>query len=109
MKFKSSVRMDVLTPQMVLGAMMVQIALQKEDIEMIITSISDGTHSKNSLHYVGNAIDIRTRHVPSWKHSDMVSAIKGGLGQHFDVVLESDHIHIEYDPKGKPDGRSSIA
>lgn len=65
--------------------------------QMTITSGNDGVHMENSKHYRNEAIDIRRR--------DMINAMKTAkiikyvLGNNYDVILESDHIHIEYDPK----------
>lgn len=33
--------------------------------ELTITSIYDGVHSKNSKHYTGNAVDVRSKNFPS--------------------------------------------
>jgi len=63
-----------------------------------ITSGRDGDHSTNSLHYLGRALDLRTRDLPSWKVGPLVAALKLALGDDFDVVLEKDHIHLELDP-----------
>lgn len=65
---------------------------------MTITSGRDGVHSKNSKHYTGDAIDIRTRDMSDVKK--VYAMLKENVDDKlFDVVLESDHIHIEYDPK----------
>ena len=62
---------------------------------MTITSARDGKHSQNSLHYIGNAIDIRSRDM---NNSDRVCYfIRMSLGKDFDIIKEKDHIHIEYD------------
>lgn len=66
--------------------------------ELVVTSISDGTHSVNSFHYKGRAFDCRTRYFTKDEQKDVVSDLKSALGDDFDVVLESDHIHVEYDP-----------
>ena len=64
---------------------------------MTITSARDGVHMKNSLHYKGCAIDIRSR--------DMVNPLlvsqklNSTLGAYFYAFYEKDHIHIEYDKK----------
>lgn len=62
-----------------------------------ITSGVDGNHKIGSKHYSGDALDWRTfdypGSVPVW-----VKRIQQKLGGDFDVVIESDHIHIEYDP-----------
>jgi hypothetical protein len=60
----------------------------------------NATHRTESLHYSGFAEDYRTRDVPPSKLADMVADVRARLGSDYDVVLESDHLHIEYDPKG---------
>ena len=64
----------------------------------IITSGSEGEHQPGSLHYVGKAIDLRTRDLPSLKVVQLVYALRAWLGEDFDVIDEGDHIHVEYDP-----------
>lgn len=65
----------------------------------VITSGSDGKHGPNSLHYSGQALDLRTNNLPPQAVQSIVDRLKEALGAQFDVVLESDHIHIEFDPK----------
>ena len=63
--------------------------------ELVITSTYEGNHSEGSLHYCDEAVDIR-----SWQKARKVrDEIKRRLGKDYDVIYESDHIHIEYDPK----------
>lgn len=74
----------------------------KAGYDCIVTSIVDGRHSANSLHYrdgKGRAVDFRTRHLPDQETKEAITrAISDALGPEFDVVLESDHVHVEYDP-----------
>ena len=52
---------------------------------------------KNSLHYKGCAVDIRSRDM---LNPLLVSqGLNNILGPDFDVIFEGDHIHIEYDKK----------
>jgi len=73
---------------------------QLAGVELVITSGRDGEHQKNSLHHVGCAVDIRIRRLtPAGKrrlcqHLKLLLDARG-----YDVVLESDHLHIEWDPK----------
>lgn len=60
--------------------------------DVFCTSIRDGNHGAGSMHYIGQAFDIRPLGVS-------VSEIKQILGKDFDVVDEFNHIHIEFDPK----------
>jgi hypothetical protein len=69
----------------------------------------DHIHHYMSLHYKdntptgqGRAIDLRTWDVGMKAVQDkFVAAAKATLGPDYDVVVEKDHIHVEYDPKGR--------
>ena len=67
--------------------------------ECIITSARDGEHKPGSKHFSGEAIDIRINDLPRDKINVLYGFIKNSMEKDFDIVLESDHIHIEYDPK----------
>ena len=65
--------------------------------EAILTSTYEGSHSPSSLHHADLAIDVRRY---SEKISErIIEKLKTDLGPNYDAVFESDHIHIEYDPK----------
>jgi hypothetical protein len=71
--------------------------------DLMITSLLDGVHSTNSLHYKGLAVDLRT------KGTGLAQRLFDGVRKAlpstlYDVILENkdqenEHIHIEYDPK----------
>lgn len=67
----------------------------------VVTSGRDGQHSAKSKHYEKpcQALDFRTHTVPVPKQIKIRAEIKAALGRDFDVVLESDHLHVEHDPK----------
>ena len=67
--------------------------------DAIITSGQDGVHGKGSLHASGNALDFRTRHVSRTIAEKVVDRMRKILGKGYDIVLEKDHIHGEWDPK----------
>jgi RHS repeat-associated protein len=68
--------------------------------DAVVTYGQNGRHKPGSLHYTGNAIDLRTRDLSRADLSSITSLLQGYLGDNFDVLNEGDHIHIEYDPKG---------
>lgn len=109
MRLKEGVKLDKLTPQMALGAIIAMKVFQEiTGAEAILTSVSEGRHSEKSLHYSGCAIDLRTKNIVGMNREGMCKVvtrqIADNLGANFDVILESlgkanEHIHIEYDPK----------
>jgi len=67
--------------------------------EPIITSANDGQHMVGSFHFVGKAIDLRTRNLSNSEARVILRELKLRLGTGYDIILESDHLHLEYDPK----------
>lgn len=74
----------------------VQSVLIQHNQELVITSTYEGTHGEGSLHYSNDAVDVR---VPDKYGITAKRDLKIGLGKDYDVVLERDHIHVEWDPK----------
>lgn len=81
---------------------------QANGVTLFITSGTEGhpgdrVHKKTSKHYTGEAFDCRIRNIPNGHQAvvNIYNAIRRVLGPDFDVILEKDHIHVEYDPKTK--------
>ena len=71
-----------------------------DNYQVTITSAKDGVHSPGSLHYVGLAVDIRTKDMKDISLSvKWLDKFLNVNGKKFDVVFEIDHIHIELDEK----------
>ncbi len=106
MKTKENVTIDKLDKKLKEKLMFIEWickTIEGEKYEITITSANDGKHMTNSLHYKNKAVDLRTRDMKNakvcgWK-------IKQYLGKDFDVILEKDHLHIEYEPKKKKGGK----
>lgn len=103
MAIKAGADLRGLKPQMAVAyTIAAMVYLHKTGLPCVITSGTDGKHGPNSLHYRGLALDLRTRHLPVDQVHPVYLAIKQALGDQFDVVLESDHLHLEFDPKEAP-------
>lgn len=97
---KAGVRLSGMRPEILLAAVAAERVYEKAGFECVVTSCVDGKHMAGSLHYKGAAIDLRTKHVPhALELKQIVGRIKECLGPDFDVVLEQDHLHIEFDAK----------
>ena len=64
--------------------------------DVYVTSIREGTHGIGSFHPAGRAFDIRWP--PGANVQAVLKILRKALGDDFDVVGESNHIHIEYQP-----------
>ena len=111
MIFKDDVRMiaDTLEEKANLGLLSLGLLIVDSvykyltDREVTITSISDGRHKRKSAHWDGRAADLR---LPSWYGDEFKrfnitvrDALAERLGPQWDVILEGNHFHMEFDPK----------
>jgi len=67
--------------------------------DLVVTSLTDGVHMQGSLHGKGLAVDLRIWNLAGEDVQKVVEDLVVTLDLGYDVVLESDHIHIEYDIK----------
>ena len=98
MTIKPGVSLTGLRTETLAGLMIADQVFADLSEQLTITSCTDGNHSRGSLHYVGLAFDARTRNLTNTPDA-VASRLRGSLGGEFDVVLESDHIHVEFQPK----------
>lgn len=68
-------------------------------IQPTITSANDGKHMDGSLHYKNLAWDLRTRNLEEDQVAKILTSLQSSLGIGWDVVQETDHIHVEFDQK----------
>ncbi len=99
MRLKAGVRVLGTRPETILAMQAAADVLRHHDVELVITSVTDGRHSRGSAHYAGNAFDFRTRHMAQGLPARVKTELVRALGGDYDVVLEATHIHVEYDPK----------
>lgn len=101
MRLKPGVSLKGVQPQTAIAMFVVDGVYKRvAGIEMTITACTDGVHKEGSLHYVGLAFDSRTRDVPADKLDLLLDEIRAALGgMEFDVVMEVDHLHCEFQPK----------
>lgn len=93
---KPGVRCFGVRPEVVLALHIAQHIYEAFDFDFVVTSLVEGTHTRASLHYTGCAADLR---LPPSRAVEVVAALQSALGDDFDVVLEGDHVHMEFQPK----------
>lgn len=105
MRIKASASIQGLKAELLLGLIVVCSVFDKYKVELIVTEVTGGQHKHESLHYVGLAADIRSKHIDSDALKDVLLAeCREALGRDFDMILESlgkeqEHYHLEFDPK----------
>ncbi len=95
---KTGVRVLGVRAEVVLAFMIMEKVYEKHGVEFVITSVMEGTHKRASLHYSGCAGDLRRPPLDEIA-SAIVNDGKIALGDDYDVILEGDHIHVEFQPK----------
>lgn len=96
---KPGVRITGMRPEILLAAVAAVEVYREAGHDLTITACLDGKHTTGSLHYAGAAINIRTRDLAPADVQTVLAQIKACVGNDFDVLLETDHIHIEFQPK----------
>ncbi len=96
---KSGVKAAGIQPEIVLATQEAREVWRDFKADLIITSLKDGEHKQGSLHYKGLAVDLRTWNLLPAERGTAAARLRVALGPEYDVVLESTHIHVEFDPK----------
>jgi hypothetical protein len=99
LQVKTGVLLAGLQPEMLIAIDAANLVYSVHNKDCVITSARGDTHSNHSHHYKGLAVDLRTRHLVEPVKIKIVDALQTALGAEYQVIPESTHIHVEYDPK----------
>ena len=102
MKFKEGVDSTRITPELIIALVIADFVWKSHGQDLVITSLNDSKHSRTSLHYSGQAADLRSRYFTAEEKRSVATDLEAALGHShdYDVVVENDHIHLEWQPKG---------
>ena len=98
MQLKEGVSVKGIRTELLLGLIIASDVYKKLGEDLVVTAVVDGKHRSGSLHYVGLGADLRTRFFKD-NGKNAAKLLKVALGDEYDVVVEKDHIHMEYQPK----------
>ena len=96
---KKGVSINGMKPEILLAIFVAEQVYAHFGFLLTVTSVNDSKHGFNSLHYIGYAFDCRTRNIEKKEQFKIKEEIEKRLGSEFDVLVESDHIHIEFQPE----------
>jgi hypothetical protein len=101
---KPGVSLSGVNSALIIAMMVAKDAMDNFDYDCCITSVVEGRHSYNSLHYSGCAFDIRVKEATTVGNAELIlGRLIEALTNDFDVILEwgdgtAPHIHVEYQP-----------
>lgn len=104
-QFKEGTSVEVLTDGLLLGLLGLAHVMQSVlgARVLVVTSVNDGRHKPGSLHYSGNAVDIRSKTWPRERVAECVRLFRASPdGPRYDLLFESpgtpnEHLHLEFD------------
>lgn len=76
-----------------------QLVYARYEVNVVVTSGDDGQHGVNSYHPKHRALDLRFWDIQPEKRRSVAEEIRQLLPAYYDVVMETDHFHIEADAK----------
>jgi len=98
-KIKTGAEVNGLRTEMLLAITVADTLYTKHNVDCVITEGTGGKHGIGSLHYVGLAVDLRTRDMDVDTQVKVRQELQEALGRQYDVLREKDHMHIEFQPK----------
>ena len=96
MKNPNSQPILALRPEIQLAIRLASKLFELRGLDFVVTWTTGGTHMKGSLHPKRRAVDSL---LPTKEEQGIVDELSEILGPDYDVVNESDHLHMEWDPK----------
>lgn len=102
---KYDVKVNGLKPETLFAIVVVYSMYQAITTNLRITSITEGKHSSQSLHYVGYAVDFGLEDITTHElRVQFRDNVNDALTNEYDVVLEEPegaipHLHVEFQPK----------
>jgi len=106
LEIKDGVSIDNLVPKLFIAMFSVAEVFNSKSLIPTITSTDEilKDRLKNSFHYEGKAIDVGIKRIPKTIVIKLVELLRQALikiDRNFQVVLKTDHIHIELDDRSK--------
>ena len=96
---KPGVRVTGIRPEILLAVIAAERVYQEAGADCMAPACVDGKHMAGSFHYAGAAVDLRTHNVAPAELNKLLARIRECVGGDYDVILEIDHLHLEFQPK----------
>lgn len=100
--YAKAARIAGIRPEIAFVQPLINEVLTNHGKTFLITSGTEGKHGRGSLHFSGGAIDIGVREWLPSEIKNVANELRASLSVEFDVVVEGNHIHVEFQPKDCP-------
>lgn len=102
MRLKADVVPFGLKPEMVIAYLIVGEVYRDWGYTLTVTSGVEGKHHDFSIHYLGYALDFRTKNLKPADRKTMLKEIRIALGPCYRIHYSAKppHFHVEFRPKG---------
>jgi hypothetical protein len=98
LRIKKGVRILGMKTEILFACIIAEGIFAQYGVPCVITEGTEGKHTPHSHHKKGLAVGFRTRMVPAELHEELAERLEKALGDEFQVILHTTHIHVEYDP-----------
>jgi hypothetical protein len=98
-QFKAGVLNNGVKPEILTAMLVANAIMARANQPFVVTSCTEAVHSPGSKHYVGYAFDFRLSSLGDAANKDILAKMKASLTEEYDVILEENHFHVEFDPK----------
>lgn len=104
LRFKPEVRVKVLRPELaaVIGEASLWSLLERVDVEVNAIDETPSIHMAGTLHGFSLAVDLDTVGDKAVDTQSLAEHLRRALPPGYDVLLEADHVHVEYDMHRPP-------
>lgn len=98
-RFETNVRIGIFSEELGKILRFASVWSERYKIDVVVNSWSDGKHSPTSLHPYDLAVDLDTEGDRPADLKRLHTYLARWAGPQYDVLLESDHIHVEWDSR----------
>jgi hypothetical protein len=102
LRFEPTFRIGVLHEEMARVLHHASVWARLARVDLVVNCGSNGTHNPGTLHPWDLALDLDTEGDKFHDTEQLHGYLARILPVEYDVVLEKDHVHVEYDPHRKP-------
>ncbi len=96
---KSGARVFGIKPELLLALIVADGIWTERGKMLTVTSFTEGKYMPGNLHYKGPGVDFLSNDLGNQEQADLLTTLKSRLGSDWNVLLEGDHYHVEFDPK----------